>query len=219
MPERGANLFGGSAGSDLASWMLLGGPAAALAFGLGVTGLGVATAGYSAVRQTVSELGPQGGRGRTALAGLNLIIALAMIVFACGLVVVARQWRLPVAPAFFVALAAVLTAGLAAFPSGFRSPIFPRLGLHNVVGLLQTFPFVGAPLSIALGWRGPGGLGPMSWAALVLIIIAMVLNLAPAFSPRLAKAFGPIYGLVQRSLFVAWYGWCAILGSLLFLRA
>ena len=81
----------GGAGSDLASWMLLGGPAAALAFGLGVTWLGVATPGYGAVRQTISELGPQGGKGRRALAGLNLIIALAAVVFACGLVSVAKH--------------------------------------------------------------------------------------------------------------------------------
>jgi Protein of unknown function (DUF998) len=195
----------------LASWMLLGGPAAALAFGLGVTWLGVATPGYSAVRQTISELGPQGGKGRRALAGLNLIIALAEVVLACGLVSVARHAPWTTAPAYFVGLYAVLAAGLAAFPSGHP--------LHNVVGLLQTFPFVGAPLSVALGWRGLGVLTPISWAALGLLVVAMALNLAPAFSPRLGKTFAPVYGLLQRSIFVAWYGWCAILGLLLFLRA
>jgi hypothetical protein len=191
--------------------MLLGGPAAALAFGLGVTWLGHATPGYSAVRQTVSELGPQGGKGRGALAGINLIVALAAAVFACGLVSVARHAAWTNVPAYFVGLYAVLAAGLAAFPSGHR--------LHNVVGLLQTFPFIGAPLSVALGWRGLGVLNLISWTVLGLLIVAMVLNLAPAFSPRLGKAFAPVYGLVQRSLFVAWYGWCAILGLLLFLRA
>jgi hypothetical protein len=199
--------------------MLLGGPAAALAFGLGVTWLGVATPGYSAVRQTISELGPQGGKGRRALAGLNLIIALAAAVFACGLVFFARHASWTSTPAYFVGLYAVLAAGLAAFPSGYRSRIFPRLGLHNVFGLLQTVPFVGAPLSVALGWRGLGVLTPISWAALGLLIVAVVLNLAPAFSPRLAKAFAPVSGLIQRSLFVAWYGWFAILGLLLFTRS
>jgi hypothetical protein len=191
--------------------MLLGGPAAALAFGLGVTWLGVATPGYSAVRQTISELGLQGGKGRGALAGLNLIIALAAVMLACGLMFVARHVPWTTTPAYFVGLYAVLAGGLAAFPGGHP--------LHNVVGLLQTFPFVGAPLSIALGWRGLGALTPISWAALGLLIAAMVLNLAPAFSPRLAKVFAPVYGLLQRSLFVVWYGWCAILGLLLFLRA
>lgn len=198
-------------GIDLANWMLLGGPATALAFGVGVTWLGLATPGYSAVRQTVSELGPRGGKGRAALAGLNLIIALAAAGFACGLAAVATHARWTNTPAYFMGLYAVLAVGLAAFPSGDR--------LHNVFGLLQTFPFVGAPLSVALGWRGLGVLIPISWAALVLLAGAMALNLAPAFSPRLAKAFAPVYGLVQRSLFVAWYGWCAVLGLLLFLRA
>jgi hypothetical protein len=191
--------------------MLLGGPAAALAFGLGVTWLGVATPDYSAVSQTISELGPQGGKGRRALAGINLIIALAAVVFACGLASIARQAAWTITPAYFVGLYALLAAGLAAFPSGHP--------LHNVFGLLQTLPFVGAPLSVALGWRGLGVLTPISWAALGLIIVAMALNLAPAFSPRLGKAFAPVYGLLQRSLFVAWYGWCAILGLLLLLRA
>ncbi len=191
--------------------MLIGAPAAALVFGLGVTWLGVVTPGYSAVRQTISELGPLGGRGRPALAVLNLIIALAAGVFALGLFSIAKHMHWTMTPAYFVGLYAVLAVGLAAFPSGHR--------LHNVFGLLQTFPFVGAPWSVALGWRGLGVLTPISWAALGLLVVAMVLNLAPAFSPRLAKAFAPVYGLAQRSLFVAWYGWCAILGLLLFLRA
>lgn len=203
----------------MASWMLLGGPAAALAFGLGVTWLGVATPGYSAVRQTISELGPHGGKGRMALGGLNLTIALAVVVFACGLASVARHASWTMAPAYFMGLYGVLAAGLAAFPSGYPSRIFPRLGLHNVVGLLQTFPFIGAPLSVALGWRGLGVLTPLSWVALSLLIVAMALNLASAFSPRLGKALAPVHGLLQRSIFVAWYGWCAILGLLLFLRA
>jgi hypothetical protein len=199
--------------------LLLGGPAAALVFGLGVTCLGAATPGYSAVRQTISELGPHGGRGRMALAGLNLIIALAAVVFAGGLAVIARQASWTATPAYFMGLYAVLAGGLAAFPSGYPSRVFPRLGLHNVVGLLQTFPFVGAPLSVALEWREVGVLTPISWAALVLIIVTMALNLAPAFSAPVAKAFAPVYGLIQRSMFVTWYGWCAILGLLLFLRA
>lgn len=203
----------------MATWMLLGGPVAALVFGVGVTWLGAATPGYSAVRQTVSELGPYGGRGRRTLAGINLVVALAAAVFAVALFLVARHAHWTATPAYLVGLYAVLAAGLAAFPTGYPSAIFPRLGLHNVVGLVQTIPFVGAPLSVALGWRGAGVLTSISWAALALVVVAMTLNLAPAFSPRLAKAAAPVYGLGQRSLFVAWYGWCAILGLLIFLRA
>jgi hypothetical protein len=188
--------------------MLLGGLAAALLFGLGVAGVGVVTPGYSAVRQTVSELGPRGGNGRGALAAINLAVAIAAAVFACGLAAVARNMAWTFVPAYFIALFALLTAGLALFPAGHP--------LHNVVGLLQTFPFVGAPLSVALGW--PGSLIPVSWIALVLLVVAMVLNLAPAFSSRLASRFAPVYGLLQRSLFATWHGWCAVLGLVLFLR-
>lgn len=195
----------------MVSWMLLGGPAAALIFGIGVTLLGVATPGYSAVRQTVSELGTPGGKGRRALAGLNLIVAIAAIVFACGLASVAKHAPATIAPAYFVGLFAVLTVGLALFPSGHP--------LHNVIGLLQTVPFVGAPLYVAQGWRGLGVSPLISWTALFLLVVAMVLNLAPAFSPRLAREFMPVYGLLQRSIFVAWHGWCAVLGLLLFLHA
>jgi hypothetical membrane protein len=191
--------------------MLLGGPAAALVFGLGVTWLGLIRPGYSPVRQTISELGALGEKGRTSLAVLNLIIALSAVLFACGLFSIASQSGSASAPAYFVGLYAILAAGLATFPSGHP--------LHNVFGLLQTFPFVGAPLAVALGWRGQGAVTTVSWVALVLLIAAMALSLAPAFSPRLAKAVAPVYGLVQRSLFVAWYGWCAAVGVLLLMRS
>jgi hypothetical membrane protein len=191
--------------------MLLGGPAAALAFGFGVTWLGLITPGYSAVRQTISELGPLGGKGRKSLAVLNLVIALSALLFAWGLLSVPKQSASTSAPGYLVGLYAILAAGLAAFPSRHR--------LHNVFGLLQTFPFVGAPLAVAVGWRGQGTVATVSWAALVLLIAAMALNIAPLFSPRLAKALAPVYGLVQRSIFVTWYGWFLALGVLLFVRS
>jgi hypothetical protein len=193
--------------SSLPHWMLLGGPVAALVFGVGVTWLGVIRPGYSAVRQTVSELGPLGDRGRTSLAVLNLIVALSAISFAFGLLAIAKQSASTSAPAYFMGVYAIL-----AFPGGHP--------LHNVFGLLQTFPFVGAPLAVALGWRGQGGaVTAVSWVALALLVTAMALNLAPPFSPRLAKALEPVYGLAQRSIFVAWHGWCAVLGVLLFMRS
>ncbi len=152
-----------------------------------------------------------GERGRGTLAGLNLIVALFAMVFACGLFSVATSSGSTGLPAAFMGLYAFLVVGLAAFPSGHP--------LHNVFGLLQTAPFVGAPLAVALGWRGEGAAPTVSWVALVLLIAGMALNLAPAFSPRLAKALAPVYGLAQRSLFIAWYGWCATLGVLLLARS
>jgi hypothetical protein len=35
----------------------------------------------------------------------------------------------------------------------------------------------------------------------------------------LVMAVIPVYGLVQRSLFLVWFGWCAIVGVLLWRRA
>src|SRR5580704_16208741 len=125
--------------------LLLGGPVAALVFGIGATWLGTRRPGYSAVRQTVSELGPEGEKGRKSLAALNLLIALSALVFAGGLYSVAKQSASTSFPAYFLVSYAILAAGLAAFPSGHP--------LHNVFGLLQTLPFVGAPLAVALGWR------------------------------------------------------------------
>jgi hypothetical membrane protein len=196
--------------SGLARTMLLAGPAAALVFALGVAGLGSIKPGYSHVSQTVSELGAQGEEGRKWLAALNLVVALLALVFASGLLSVAKSSAVTNAPAWLVGLWAILAVGLAAFPSGHR--------LHNVFGLLQTIPFVGAPVAVARGWQGLG-VGSVSRVALLLLVVAMVLNLAPAFSRRIANTLAPVYGLVQRSLFVAWYGWCATLGLLLFMRA
>ena len=50
-----------------------------------------------------------------------------------------------------------------------------------------------------------------SWVAGVLTLIAMALNLTPAFAPDLYPL--EYYGLVQRSLFVVFYGWwCPMVG-------
>ncbi len=149
---------GGAWAGSLHHSMLLGGPAAALVFGLGVTRLGLIKPGYSPVRQTVSELGPLGDRGRISLAVLILIVGLSALLFACGLLSIARQSAMTGAPAYFVGLWVILIAGLAAFPSGHP--------LHNVFGPLQTIPFIGAPLAVALGWKGQGVATTASWIAL-----------------------------------------------------
>ncbi|HEY1752252.1 MAG TPA: DUF998 domain-containing protein [Caulobacteraceae bacterium] len=203
-------MHGDALAGGLPHWMLLAGPATALAFAAGVTWLGWLRPGYSAVRQTISELGPLGGKGRRSLAWLNLVVALGALAFALGLASTARLSAVTVAPAWFVGAWAGLTAGLAAFPSGHR--------LHNVFGLLQTVPFIGAPLAVAQGWRALGAAPALSWIGLALLVAAMALNLAPAFSRSLAARLAPVYGLAQRALFASWHGWCAALGVLLYVR-
>jgi hypothetical protein len=180
-------------------------------FCLGVSWLGLTRPGYSAVRQTISELGPAGEKGRTPLAALNLITALGALLFAGGLLSLARQSGLSAVPAYLVGFYAVPVIGLVAFPSG--------RPLHNVFGLLQTVSFVGAPWTVASSWRHEGGtVVAISWIALAMMLCAIVLNLAPAFSRRTTTTLEPIYGIVQRAIFVTWHGWCAALGALLFAR-
>ena len=43
-------------------------------------------------------------------------------------------------------------------------------------------------------------------------------NFRLLFGPVAAAVLGPSYGLVQRMLFGAWFGWCAGLGVMLFNR-
>jgi hypothetical protein len=188
-------------------YLLLAGPGAALVFGAGVAALGLLARGYNPVRQTVSELGELGAPLRAPLAAVNLLTALAMALFAAALFAVPERRAVTAA---FLGLAAICGLGLAAFPS--KHP------LHNMFGPLQTFPFIGAPLSVALGARDET-LAAGAWLGLTLILCAMALNLAPLFSTRAGKALAPVYGLAQRALFVGWYGWCAALGALLFARS
>ena len=192
--------------------LLLSGPVTAMLFCLGVTCLGLTRPGYSAVRQTISELGPVGESGRVSLATLNLIAALGALMFAGGLLSIARQSALPSLPAYLVGFYAAPVVGLVAFPSG--------RPLHNVFGLLQTVSFVGAPWAVASSWRLEGAaVVAISWIALALMVCAIVFNLAPGFSKRIATTLEPIYGVVQRAIFVTWHGWCAAIGVLLFVRS
>ena len=75
---------------------------------------------------------------------------------------------------------------------------------------------MGGRLVVALGGRSGGGdlmdrPGPN--------VCAIVFNLAPGFSKRIATTLEPIYGVVQRAIFVTWHGWCAAIGVLLFVRS
>ncbi|HEX4197108.1 MAG TPA: DUF998 domain-containing protein [Caulobacteraceae bacterium] len=156
------------------------------------------------------ELGAVGDEARPALAVLNLTIALCSLVFAYGLLSFAGQSELTGAPAYLVGFLAIPAVGLAAFPTPHR--------LHNVFGLLQIVSFIGAPLTAALTWQNQPTVILLSWTELAVQVVALILNLAPAFSPRVREAFAPVYDLIQRLVFVAWYGWYAALGLLLFLR-
>jgi hypothetical protein len=91
--------------------------------------------------------------------------------------------------------------------------------LHNVFGLSETIGYQ-APLFFALTWRrDPRArtLVALSWISYVLICVAIALNLSVLYSHGVVWAYvKPVFGLAQRALFAAWFGWCATVGLLLF---
>jgi hypothetical protein len=166
--------------------------------------------GYSHVAQTISEIGQQGSPAELYLRMANLIVGFCLLVFARSLYVFTRGNSASKLPAFFMAWFAIAEIGMAAFPS-------PH-ALHNVIGLSMSIGYM-TPLVLALSWRnlpGSGRLIGISWVAFILVVTTMALNLTPAFAPDLYPL--EYYGIVQRSLFVAFYGWCAYAGINLYLR-
>jgi hypothetical protein len=90
---------------------------------------------------------------------------------------------------------------------------------HNVFGLSELIGYQ-APLVFALTWRrDPRAktLVMLSWIFFALIWVAIALNLS-AFAAPVWAYVKPVHGLAQRALFAAWFGWCAVLGILLFRR-
>jgi hypothetical protein len=74
---------------------------------------------------------------------------------------------------------------------------------------------------MALTWRGDPRaktLVAVSSILFVVIWVAIALNLSPMV-PTVWLHVKPVHGLVQRLLFTAWFGWCAIAGLLLFRRS
>jgi hypothetical protein len=111
-------------------------------------------------------------------------------------------------PALFIALFAVSLAG-----TGWFAVPHP---LHNVFGLSATVGYL-SPLVLALAWRGkpvPYALTTVSAVAWLLVTAAIALNLSPLVTPTLYPL--EYYGLVQRALFLAFYGWCTYLSLALY---
>ncbi len=186
------------------------GPIAAAVFALGVEGLGFTVPGYSQVRQTVSEIGELGSPARVPFAILLCGVAALLLVFASGVRAAAVEAGHSRAPAYLIGLMALSAAGVGLFA-------FPH-PLHNVFGESELIGYQ-APLALALGWRrDPSAkrLVSASWILLALVWIAIALTLTSLDRHGLVgETVRPVYGLVQRSLFTAWFGWCAVVGVLL----
>jgi hypothetical protein len=191
---------------------LLFGPLAALIFAAGVGVLPLFVPDYSAMRQTVSEIGEIGSPMRWSFALLLWAVAACVLVFAWGM------WRArPAGRGVSAAVAVFCTAwmGVAAAALAWLAHPHP---LHNLFGISELFAYQ-APLAFAIAWRGDA----TARAAVVFSIVLYVLTLA-SVGINLSVIFGddalwrmvePVYGLVQRSLFACFFVWCFGVGWLL----
>jgi hypothetical membrane protein len=193
---------------------LLFGPAGAVLLTLGILGAAILVPGYSHVRQTVSEIGEMDSPGRIPFTVMLCSVAACLLIFAAGVDAACRRaGRNPVS-AYLIASMAVSAAGVGIF--SFPSP------WHNVFGQSELIGYQ-APLALALTWRRDPTAGKwvrFSWIMFALVWLSIGLNLISLDrNGSLWAEFKPIYGLIQRSLFAAWFFWAAGIGVMLFRAA
>jgi len=192
-------------------YRLLLGPTAAGLFGLGVAALPLMIYGYSQIHQTVSEIGEVGSPARVAFSLMLAVVALCILIFAAALR--DRSVKAGYSPwaAYLTACMAISAGGIAVF--AYPSPLHNYFGLSELVGYQ-------APLVLAFSWRrdpAAKAVVMVSWVMAVFMWCSIALNLATLDRGGALWAFEhPFYGLVQRSLFTVWFGWCAIIGVILF---
>jgi hypothetical membrane protein len=193
------------------NYRLLFGPLAATILFIGVVWLPKMIPGYSQIRQTVSEIGETGTSARIPFAIMLWTVAACILVFASAL----REESIR---AGHSPLVAYLTGCMAVSVAGIGVFAYPH-PLHNYFGLSELIGYQ-APVVLAVTWRrDPRGRFPanLSWAMFVLMWGAIALNLSTLDRHGALWTYErPFYGLVQRVLFVVWFGWCAAIGVLLF---
>lgn len=192
---------------------LLFGPLAAVILAAGIAGLALMIPGYSQIRQTVSEIGEMDSPARIPFAIMVCCVALCLLIFAAGVGAESRKAGHGSFCAYLIVCMALSAAGVGLFA-------FPH-PLHNVFGESELIGYQ-APLAFALTWRSDPGarrLVIFSWTFFALIWISIALNFSALDRHgAFGSAVAPVYGLIQRSLFAAWFGWCAGLGALLWQR-
>jgi hypothetical membrane protein len=195
------------------NFRLLFGLVAAAVFVLGVAGLALMVPGYSAVRQTVSEIGEVGSPARTSFTAMLCSVAGCLVIFASAVRDVSIQARHSPAAAYLIAAVAVSVAGVGVFS-------FPH-PLHNVFGISELIGYQ-APIAFAYAWRRDSrarALVTFSWIMSGVVWVTILLNLTTLHRYGVIwEHVRQTYGLVQRLLFGAWFGWTAGLGVLLFNR-
>jgi hypothetical membrane protein len=192
-------------------YRLLFGPAAGILFSVGTGMLGTMVPGYSHIRQTVSEIGEMTSAARLPFAVLLCGIAICIVIFALALRARSRALGHSSTASYFTGCMAISVVGVGVFA-------YPH-PLHNVFGLSELIGYQ-APLILAFTWRGDARVRSavkLSWLFYILVVVAIALNLSPLYGERTLSAYvHPIHGLVQRALFGAWFGWCFVLGLVLF---
>jgi hypothetical membrane protein len=189
---------------------LLFGLAALVVFTVGVLVLPWFVPDYDSVRQTVSELGEVTSPMRWPFCALLGLVAACLLVFAAVLRQVAHAAGHNAASAWLTAWMAVAAAAIGYFA-------FPH-PLHNVFGQSELVGYQ-APLAFALAWRRDRGARTavlFSYAMFALVWVSLLLNLTVIVRDGAVwHAIRPVYGLVQRSLFVCFFAWSAGVGWLL----
>jgi len=190
---------------------LLFGPLAGAVLFIGIIGLGLMVPGYSQVRQTVSEIGEVGSPARVPFAIMLCCVAACLVVFASAVRELSVNLGHSQLAAYFIGYMALPAAGIGIFA-------YPH-PLHNVFGLSELIGYQ-APLILSLTWRrDPQAttLVAFSWIMFAVIWVVIGLNLSAFDRQGLVWVYAkPVYGLVQRALFAAWFFWCAVVGVLLF---
>jgi hypothetical protein len=113
-------------------------------------------------------------------------------------------------PAYLIGAMAISAAGVALFAHPHP--------LHNVFGLSELVGYQ-APLALALTWRRhprARSIVTVSWILYTVIVVAIALNVsAPLGLDAVWSYVQPRYGVAQRVLFGAWFGWAAGVGLLM----
>ena len=190
-------------------YRLLFGPLAGIVLAVGIAGLALLIPGYSHVHQMVSEIAEVGSPARLPFCVMLFCVAACIVVFASAVRDVSVTARNSPFAAYLIGFMALPAAGIGVF--AYPHPLHKVFGLSELVGYQ-------APVVLALTWRrGPRTktLVLFSWIFFALVWGAIALNLTAFVQPVWAYV-KPIHGLAQRSLFAAWFGWCALTGILLF---
>ena len=193
-------------------YRLLLGPLAAFTLAVAIAGLAKMLPNYSHVRQTVSEIGEVGSPARILFAVALSLVAICLFFFALALRDLSRRTSHSASAAYLVAAMALSVAGVGVFAHPHP--------LHNVFGLSELVGYQ-APLALALAWRRTRArsLVLTSWIAWGFTWAAIALNLSSLDRHGSLWAYvAPHYGVAQRALFASWFGWCAVIGILLFRR-